>query len=103
MYIFVVSHPATLTLSGKPMVKELMENQNQNNMIKDGGNYFSAMFVHYVIGYTLAPIVLVLFLISILNPFWFREPFMFWVFDVANNFLKFQMHVKRTIYFWKRK
>ena len=85
------------------MGKELMENQNQNNMIKDGGNYFSAMFVHYVIGYTLAPIVLVLFLISILNPFWFREPFMFWVHDVAYNCLKFQMYIKRKVYFWKRK
>ena len=85
------------------MVKELMENQNQNNMIKDGGNYFSAMFVHYVIGYALAPIVLVLFLISILNPFWFRESFIFWMLETAHKFLKFQMNVKKKVYFWKRK
>lgn len=80
-----------------------MENETQNNMTKDGGNYCSAMFVHYVIGYTLAPVLLVLFLISILNPFWFREPFMFWMIDTAYTFQKFQLNIKRKVYFWKRK
>jgi hypothetical protein len=47
--------------------------------------------------------VLVLFLISILNPFWFRESFIFWMLETAHKFLKFQMNVKRKVYFWKRK
>lgn len=78
-----------------------MENQNKNpsEMTRDGGNYFTAMVVHYILGIILATISLILVAIRVLNPFWFREYFYIWVDDIVWKFVDFQMKVKRKVYF----
>lgn len=45
-------------------------------MTKDGGFYYRAVAVHWILTALTLPIFLVALVIAVCNPFWFREDFM---------------------------
>jgi uncharacterized protein involved in cysteine biosynthesis len=67
-------------------------------MTPDGGNYRLAILFHWTIICTVIIPVVIVLLIAILNPFWFRDDFFAWVERMINNISKWRDYRKYAIY-----
>jgi hypothetical protein len=67
-------------------------------MEKDGGFYYRAMVFRYLITYIILLPVLVLILVALLNPLWFRDDFFRWVENTVNRFARWRNYNQYRIY-----
>ena len=67
-------------------------------MTKDGGNYLKAMLVRHVFTYIAFIPVIVLVLLAVLNPLWFRDTMFRWVEQLVNKFAQWRNYRVYSIY-----
>ena len=67
-------------------------------LTKDGGFYYRTLAFHYVFTYTIFIPMIVLVVLAVINPFWFREPFMRWIETTTNKIARYRDRIKYRIY-----
>jgi hypothetical protein len=67
-------------------------------LTKEGGNYWRAWFTHWAIVVMVLPAFLVLTVLAVVNPFWFRSGFMNWVERMATRTGRWRDRVKYRVY-----
>ena len=67
-------------------------------MTRTGGRYWHALAFRLALTWPLLPFVLILLLIAIINPFWFRDSMFNWVERRINEFTRWRNNVKYRIY-----
>ena len=67
-------------------------------LTKDGGFYYRALVFHYVSTYTIFIPLIVLVVLAVINPFWFREGFMRWIENLTNKVARYRDKIKYRIY-----
>jgi len=67
-------------------------------LTKDGGNFYASMVFHYVVVLIAIVPVLILLLLAIINPFWFRDSAFNWVERKVNQLTRWRNFVKYRIY-----
>lgn len=64
----------------------------------EGGNFYRAMTFHWVfVGIAIVPII-VLLLIGVLNPFWFRASMFNWIENLVRRITRWRDYLKYRIY-----
>lgn len=64
----------------------------------DGGNYYRALAYHWFTTIAILPVALVVTLLAILNPLWFRNDFFNFIERKVNQFTVWRNRVKYRIY-----
>ncbi len=67
-------------------------------LTKEGGNYYRAIAVHWLLSAPAIMLFLVLVILAIINPLWFRDSFIQWVEHAANRFARWRDNLKYRIY-----
>ncbi len=67
-------------------------------LTKDGGFYYRTLAFHYVFTYTIFIPMIVLVILAVINPLWFREGFMRWLEQFVNKIARFRDKIKYRIY-----
>lgn len=67
-------------------------------LTKDGGNYWRAWFTHWGIVAFIMPAFLVLIILALVNPFWFRTDFLNWVERSAARSARWRDRIKYRVY-----
>jgi hypothetical protein len=67
-------------------------------MTRDGGFYFRAMAFRLAFTYAILLPVLVVILIAVLNPFWFRDSFFRWVENTVNKIARWRNYKQYSLY-----
>ena len=67
-------------------------------LTRDGGNYYRAIAFWYAITSVSLPIVAVVLLVAIINPFWFRDSFFRWVENTVNKIAKWRNYRQYALY-----
>lgn len=67
-------------------------------LTRDGGFFYRAMTVHFLITYSILPFIAVLLLLAIINPFWFREGYMRWCEQMTLRIARWRDKIKYRIY-----
>ena len=63
-----------------------------------GGNYYRAMTFHWmIVGLLIVPVIMVL-LVAVINPFWFRNAMFEWVERRVNQLSRWRNYQKYRIY-----
>ena len=65
---------------------------------KDGGFYYRALTVHYAIVAVLLLPTLIVLLLAVLNPFWFRDSFFNFVERSINKIVRWRDRIKYRVY-----
>ena len=64
----------------------------------EGGNFYRAMAFHWATVFVVLPFLTAFMLLSILNPFWFRDNMFNFVERQINQFTRWRNNVKYRIY-----
>lgn len=67
-------------------------------MTPDGGNYYRALAFRFVFTYGILPFVLVVILLALINPFWFREAMADAIEQGVNRLVKWRNYRQYAIY-----
>ena len=67
-------------------------------LTKEGGNYYRAITFWYAITAVALPVVVVALLVSIINPFWFRDGFFRWAEHTVNKLARWRNYRQYAIY-----
>jgi hypothetical protein len=67
-------------------------------LTKDGGRYYRAIIFWYTVTSLAVVPVLILLLISILNPFWFRDGLFRWTENSVNKFARWRNYRQYGLY-----
>ena len=67
-------------------------------MTRDGGHYWRAVFVHWTIVTLVVVPFVVLIILALVNPFWFRNGFFSWVERKANQVAAWRDRTKYRVY-----
>lgn len=67
-------------------------------LTRTGGRYWRALAFRLVMTWPLLPFVLIMLLIAILNPFWFRDSMFNWVERRINAFSRWRDYRQYAIY-----
>jgi len=67
-------------------------------MTPDGGNYYRALTFRFSMTFVVLPVVLVLILLAVINPFWFRNDLFQWTENTVNRFARWRDYRQYQIY-----
>jgi hypothetical protein len=67
-------------------------------LTRDGGRYWPAMAFHFAVTLAVLPVVLIALVISIINPFWFRNDLFDLVERRINEFSRWRGYRQYSIY-----
>lgn len=67
-------------------------------LTKDGGFYYKAQAFRHLLTWSVLPFVVVLLVIAILNPLWFRDSFFHFIERQVNNFSRWRNYKMYEIY-----
>ena len=67
-------------------------------LTREGGFYWRAWFTHWTIVALVLPPFLVLMILALVNPFWFRTSFMNWVERLATRTGRWRDRLKYRVY-----
>jgi hypothetical protein len=67
-------------------------------LTRDGGRYWPAMAFHFVVTAAVLPLVLIVLILAIINPFWFRDSMFNWVERKINSFSRWRGYRQYSIY-----
>jgi hypothetical protein len=67
-------------------------------MTRTGGRYWRAMAFRFALTWPVLPFVLIMLLIAILNPFWFRDAMFNWTERRINQFSRWRDYRQYAIY-----
>jgi hypothetical protein len=68
------------------------------NMTRTGGRYWRALSFRLAMTWPLLPFVLILLLVAIINPFWFRDSMFNWVERKINAYSRWRDYRQYAIY-----
>jgi hypothetical protein len=67
-------------------------------LTRDGGRFYRAMSFHRLTVSIALPVLVVIVLLAILNPLWFRDAMLNWVERRVNQFSRWRNNIKYRIY-----
>jgi hypothetical protein len=67
-------------------------------MTRTGGRYWQALAFRLALTWPILPLVLIMLLVTILNPFWFRDAMFNWVERKINQFSRWRDYRQYAIY-----
>jgi hypothetical protein len=70
----------------------------QITMTREGGRFYRAQAWSLAVTYSILPLVLVVLILAVLNPFWFRNDMFTWVERRINQFARWRANKTYSIY-----
>ena len=71
---------------------------NTVTMTKDGGYYYRAMAFRHLATWTVMPFVMLVVLLAVINPLWFRDDFFRFIEGYVNRYARWRNYKQYAIY-----